>query len=430
MSSIPMNHFRVRFCDSRMGTFFRFSIFGFTLIWLSLDSTQGFWGIEPLGKSEWTTGYSMQSSHEIAKNAILTTLPRLTKEWRVSFEVMPSEYKGVWENLLYMTTGGDRSPALWLHKRGWVYICSVIDGKKSNCKQLKIRPVVAGRWTKIEVSQVQVGANHIFSLTIGDQKVLSRTNSDPEELHDVIVYSARYPNLKGYLQKLKIDIKSPIEDPNEEPVNSMFDWETAFYLPKEHTLKKRGLLTTLPTLTKEWKVSFELRASSYQYKSYAQILQMTIGGKSGNIGDRTPALWIHKTRGVYLATSLSGNSNYGKFFKNKKPPTDEWTSVEISQTRRGSKYMFTFVLKGETLWDVENKDPRQFSSIKVLASSSWYAAQAGSIRGLKIEIKTPGKYFNPLRQLIKKRISNGQADHKGGGGLTVSKCENFDPFFH
>ena len=203
-----------------MGTFFRFSISGFTLIWLSLDSTQGFWGIEPLGKSEWTTGYSMQSSHEIAKNAILTTLPRLTKEWRVSFEVMPSEYEGGWENLLYMTTGGDRSPALWLHKRGWVYICSVIDGKKSNCKQLKIRPVVAGRWTKIEVSQVQVGANHIFSLTIGDQKVLSRTNSDPEELHDVIVYSARYPNLKGYLQKLKIDIKSPIEDPNEEPVNS------------------------------------------------------------------------------------------------------------------------------------------------------------------------------------------------------------------
>ena len=366
-----------------MGTFFRFSISGFTLIWLSLDSTQGFWGIEPLGKSEWTTGYSMPGSHEIAKNAILTTLPRLTKEWRVSFEVKPSEYEGGWENLLYMTTGGDRSPALWLHKRGWVYICSVIDGKRSNCKQLKIRPVVAGRWTKIEVSQVQVGANHIFSLTIGDQKVLSRTNSDPEELHDVIVYSARYPNLKGYLQKLKIDIKSPIEDPNEEPVNSMFDWETAFYLPKEHSLKRRSLLTTLPTLTKEWRVSFEFRPGSYLQRSYAQVLHMTIGGKSGNIGDRTPALWIHRTSGVYLTTTLNGRANVGRLFRTIKPPVNEWSRVEISQDKKGSKYMFSFKINGETLWSVENKEPREFSDVKVFAASGWYVAQAGTLKGQK-----------------------------------------------
>ena len=122
-----------------------------------------------------------------------------------------------------------------------------------------------------------------------------------------------------------------------------------------------------------------------------------IGGKSESVGDRTPALWIHKIRGVYLATTLGGKVYTGKFFKTKKPPTNEWTSVEISQTRRGSKYMFSFVLKGETLWDVENKDPRQFSSVKVLASSSWYVAQAGTIRGLKIENKMPGEYSNLLK---------------------------------
>ena len=189
---------------------------------------------------------------------------------------------------------------------------------------------------------------------------------------------------------------SPGWPKNEEPNSCLLDWKTAFSLPTEHPLKKASLLTTLPTLTKEWKISFELKPTNYQYKSFAQILQLSIGGRSESVGDRTPALWIHKTKGVYLATTLGGSVYTGNFFKTKKPPTNEWTSVEISQTKRGSKYMFSFVLKGETLWDVENKDPRQFSSVKVFASSSWYEAQVGSIRGLKIENKMSGEYSNSL----------------------------------
>ena len=118
---------------------------------------------------------------------------------------------------------------------------------------------------------------------------------------------------------------------------------------------------------------------------------MTIGGKSENIGDRTPALWIHKSRGVHIATTLNGKPSVGKFFRTKKPPINEWTTVEISQARKGSKYMFSLVLKGETLWSVENTQPRQFSDVHVYASSEWSVAQAGSIRGFKIENKMPGK---------------------------------------
>ena len=118
---------------------------------------------------------------------------------------------------------------------------------------------------------------------------------------------------------------------------------------------------------------------------------MTIGGKIENIGDRTPALWIHKSRGVYIATTLNGKANVGKIFRSKKPPINEWTTVEISQARKGSKFMFSLVLKGETLWSVENTQPRPFSDVHVYASSEWSVAQAGSIRGFKIENKMPGK---------------------------------------
>ena len=155
-------------------------------------------------------------------------------------------------------------------------------------------------------------------------------------------------------------------------------------------LKKNTLLTTLPTLTKEWRVSFEFMATSYT-NTLAQVLQLTIGGKSGNIGDRTPALWIHKTKGVYVVTTLNGNANVGKYIRKKKPPLRKWTAVEISQAKKGSKYMFSLMIKGSTIWSVENKDPQQFSDVQVFASSPWNVAQAGSIRGFKIENMMPGE---------------------------------------
>ena len=155
-------------------------------------------------------------------------------------------------------------------------------------------------------------------------------------------------------------------------------------------MKRGTLLTTLPILAEEWRVSFEIKPTSYNYNGFAQILQMTTGGKIANVGDRTPALWIHKTKGVYLATTLNGRPYIGKFFKTKKPSLNQWTTVEMSQTKEGSKHIFSFTIGGETLWSVENTKPKKFYSVKVFASSGWYVAQAGSIRQFKIENILPG----------------------------------------
>ena len=163
-------------------------------------------------------------------------------------------------------------------------------------------------------------------------------------------------------------------------------------------LRRGTLLTTLPILAEEWRVSFEIKPTNYNYNGFAQILQMTTGGKSGKIGDRTPALWIHKTKGVYLATTLNGKANEGKFFKTKKPPLNKWTSVEISQVMDGTKHIFSFTIGGKTLWSVENTKPRKFYSVQVFASSGWYVAQAGSIRRFKIENILPGEKKYPFNQ--------------------------------
>ena len=71
--------------------------------------------------------------------------------------------------------------------------------------------------------------------------------------------------------------------------------------------------------------------------------------------------------------------------------------MEISQVRkrnplsRGPYYVFSLVIGGEIFMYEENNNPTKFSNVKVYASSPWYSAQAGSIRGLKIEIKETGE---------------------------------------
>ena len=348
----------------------------------------------------WSTAFSLEEEHKITQDKLLATIPLLKREWKVSFDFKASGFSGL-AQVLHLTTGGkdagsgakygDRTPAIWTHATKGFLIASAVGGRFSYSKFFKALPA-AGEWINIQIGQEMEASKMIYYIYIGGKKVFSTTNSKPSEFEDVQVFSSSrwYSPVNGLIRNLLIENK------NEEPNSCLLDWETAFSLPTEHPLKKASLLTTLPTLTKEWKISFELKPTNYQYASFAQILQLSIGGRSESVGDRTPALWIHKTRGVYLATTLGGKVYTGKFFKTKKPPTKKWTSVEISQTKRGSKYMFSFVLNGETLWDVENKDPRQFSSVKVFASSSWYEAQVGSIRGLKIENKMPGEYSNSL----------------------------------
>ena len=197
-----------------MGLFFRLWFPGYVFLLLGLARAE-----EQFPLTEWTTAYSMAGEQEIAKDNRLITLPQLTKEWKVSFEVKPTDYKYTgYASLLHLSIGGnrgqvgDRSPAIWLHKTRGVLVSSAIDGKVAYSKTVKPRPA-AGEWTKIEVSQVLLGANHVFSISIGDNEVFTKTNSKPVELNRVKVYSGSpwYSSLRGLLRNLKIEIKTPID---------------------------------------------------------------------------------------------------------------------------------------------------------------------------------------------------------------------------
>ena len=113
-----------------------------------------------------------------------------------------------------------------------------------------------------------------------------------------------------------------------------------------HQIAQNHLLTTLPTMAMEWKVSLEVMPTDYSFTSYANVIHLTIGGKGlgsgAKIGDRVPAIWIHKSRGVMISSALNGKVAYTKTFKSI-PPIGKWTAINVSQTLTGSKYFYSII---------------------------------------------------------------------------------------
>ena len=174
----------------------------------------------------WSTAYSRIRKHVIGKNKLLTTLPEITKEWRVGFDVYPTSYSARYASVLHLTIGGkgsgsgsrvgDRIPAIWFHKTKGILVSTALNGKVSYNKFIKPLPL-AGKWTRIEVSQTLVSSKYIFSITIGAEQVFRKRNTKPVDLSDVKVYAGSpwYSGQKGNLRKLKIEIKTPVCVPGE-----------------------------------------------------------------------------------------------------------------------------------------------------------------------------------------------------------------------
>ena len=127
-------------------------------------------------------------------------------------------------------------------------------------------------------------------------------------------------------------------------------WTTAFFLEGEHEIIKSALLTTLPNMAKEWSVTFDIKPADFRYSGFASIIHFTIGGSGlgsgAKVGDRIPAIWFHRTRGVLVSTALNGLPAVSKFLNNL-PPAGSWTSIEVNQRLVLSKYMFTITIGGK-----------------------------------------------------------------------------------
>ena len=148
-------------------------------------------------------------------------------------------------------------------------------------------------------------------------------------------------------------------------------------------------------MTKEWRVTFEVNPTHFRWSGWKSVLHMTTGGKdvgsNAKVVDRVPAIWFHKTLGVHISTALDGRASFNRFFDSKLlslPLAGEWTRIEVSQILVSSQYTYSITI-GNEVFSKPNRKPVELSEVKVYASSPWYAGQTGSLRNLRIEIKTP-----------------------------------------
>ena len=211
-------------------------------------------------------------------------------------------------------------------------------------------------------------------------------------------------------------------------------WITAYSLHKEHKIEKGDLLTTIPVLTKEWKLSFELKAKEIE-EGFQQVLHMTTGGKGAGsgakYGDRTPAIWIHDSRGLFVSSAVQGKPSFANYIK---PPwwyyentwstawwytQDEWIKIEVGQELVASEMIYSISIDGKKQalsvlgkgrrrgkggrrgrrgrgrrlsadYSAKNSVPSEFKDVKVYASSPWYNPMNGYIKNLVIKNKRKG----------------------------------------
>ena len=170
------------------------------------------------------------------------------------------------------------------------------------------------------------------------------------------------------------------------------EWSTAFEQADAIPLVKGKLLSTIPALGKQWRVSLEVFPENFDRKgpssALGSILLMSTGERLGRFGKLIPAVWIHRSKAVVVSTALGKKPIFTKRFRSKVPALGNWTQIEVSQSRQGEDYKYAVKIGGTQVYSATNSRPRDFYDVKVYSSSPLSPTLAGSIRNLKIEVAT------------------------------------------
>ena len=165
------------------------------------------------------------------------------------------------------------------------------------------------------------------------------------------------------------------------------EWSTVFEQPDASPLVKGKLLTSIPVLGKQWRVSFEVFPENFDHTGLASILHLRTGEHRNKFGRRIPAVLIQRNKRVLVSTALGKKLIFTKRFRSKNGPAlRNWTKIEVGQSLQGEDYIYSIDLGGRQVFTANNSRPREFYDVKVYAASPSSPPLSGSIRNLKIEV--------------------------------------------
>ena len=311
---------------------------------------------------------------EVTKNHLYQTLPTLFKQWSMTVEIMPigNNPKNESTNILHIGKGGDhnqygdRNPAIWFEPLTTkMIIAAAINGTHH---QISTDPIPINEWTRVEISQLhQADGVYQFTIRIAELIIIETNNADAREFSDVKVYTSNnfYLAANAKITNLTIDTFP----------------DNVIEVTKNH------LYQTLPTLFKQWSMSFEIMPMGLELSNRSpNILHVGLGGNRAQYGDRTPAIWFTpNTTRMLIKCDINGIRNY-QLIITDPIPTNEWTRVEMSQLRQSDGvYQLTLRVAELILKQINNADAKDFSNVKVYTSDRFSLAANAKIANLTIE---------------------------------------------
>ena len=158
-------------------------------------------------------------------------------------------------------------------------------------------------------------------------------------------------------------------------------WEEgcALEMPEEFAPSRGNVLDTI-SLSKEYKITFSLKANSFPpqniYHSVFAILTASVGGESA-VG-----LWIRGEQSTYVtfyntAKPVSSDSNELPLIT-----LGQWTNIEISSTlaEDGDINIFRVKINGQQVLETDNPDAMNYSKLRVWSGDSLNAPLNGVIK--------------------------------------------------
>jgi len=325
----------------------------------------------------WNTIYEVEEELTLTKSNLLTTLPTLPREWMVEFLFKPTNLDNPdWTSIFHMTIGGnyenlgDRNPAVFFHPSAGLMISYTLNDIKN--QQIHFPAPTIDKWTKIRMFQKNENGNTKVKLFIDNKEMLSAVSSKPTSFENVKVYASDpwYPAQPGSIKNLSIKIKR--------------HWNSIFKIEEPFTLTKNNLLTTLPTLPREWMVEFMFKPTNYDNPGWTSIFRMTIGGNHENLGDRNPAVFFHPNQDQGLVIVYSLNNDRDQQIHLPTPTIDKWTKIRMFQKIEDGNTKIKLFINDKEMLSALNYKPTSFENVKVYASDPWHSAQPGSIKDLSI----------------------------------------------
>ena len=140
---------------------------------------------------------------------------------------------------------------------------------------------------------------------------------------------------------------------------------------------RQNLLTTIPRLSTEWSVSFDVTLSTIN-TGWVNLFHFTIGQDVGKHGDRTPAVFQHPHK-THLTIASSIGADYNFHVNTQELGLNIKHHVDIDQIYVGNGvYNFNVKIDGVNIASQVNTNAMQFYNVDVWANDKWYLVPANA----------------------------------------------------